>query len=176
MSLFETEHPLGQDLEKLHQALIAGMAENKDLLGNNVELRFYDALSNGNGVSILKLASWATKNQVFMELPLVVPEGDDTWTADWGAGLEPVLYRFRVQDMLGRGFNLPWVGEDSSEPVHTKYLNFNVMGEGIALVINRESKDETYYGHFESEVYDLFNALARREASIGELAILADAA
>jgi hypothetical protein len=175
MALYELEHPLGQDIEKLHQAFIAGLADNVDLFGEDKLLRFHDALSNESGISVLKMANWATKKQLFMEFPMVVPKSDQSWQVDWGTGVEPVLYRFKVFDMLGRKFELLFRDDDTDKPLIAQYLSFAVTKSGVALVIPQGNESDTLYGEYESAAYDRFATIASMEASIGELAILADA-
>ena len=181
MAAFELEHPLGQDLEKIHQGLLMGLGTVTERYRDDVLLRFYDAMAN-KGVSILKMAHWGTKNQVYIELPVVTPDDDHDWLIDWGTGVEPVSFRMRIQDMVGRGFYVQPLDEVSTVPIHTRFLNYAITRNGIALVLkdeevtNREEGGGIQYAAFESQVYDLFAARVRREASIGELAILADAA
>ena len=47
---------------------------------------------------------------------------------------------------------------------------------GLALVTDGPNGGEAYHAQFESEMYDAFAGMAKKEACIGELAILADAA
>jgi hypothetical protein len=67
MAEFEVQHPLGQDIEKIHGAMMSGFEAHKDLLHDKADFIFVDALTAGNGVSSVVMANWTTRNQLLVQ-------------------------------------------------------------------------------------------------------------
>lgn len=171
MSLYELDHPLGQEIEKVHGAFVAGMADMPDLFADRIEVEFVDAMASGEGFSRLKMANWTTRKLVWLEYPVLVSANDPEWLIDYGGGLEPVMQRVRVKDMLFRDF-ITTLGEHGTR---TPYLVFDVTTEGVAVTIEEKGEKQTYFGEYDGVVYGKIASMAMQQGGIAELAILADA-
>ncbi len=166
MAIYESVHPVGQDMEKIQGALLLGLADSGRALPDNLALNYEDAFTSGLGVSTLRVANWATKNQIAMYFPLAVPEDDPTWLVECEDGHTPIKQRVIIEDMLGRGFGLRFGGiKDLSA-----YLQFDIIKDGIVLSAKPGEQTITAYGEFESEAYDALSASVRITGGIAELA------
>lgn len=170
MAVFELEHPIGQSIEKIHTAMILGLAEVPEIFGDKTVVSFRDPFMNESGISTLVVASWITKNRTTIDIVLQ-PSDKPEWLAKNEEGVVPVRPRVIIQNMLGLVFPVPLSGGE----VKSSYLRFDVLDEGILFIAGEANKIYATYGKYEGEAYDRLAVIANELASIGELAIYADA-
>ena len=60
MSLYEIDHPLGQEIELIQSALLAGMLDEDLGLPSHIKLNYQDPISSGDGIGRLIIADWET--------------------------------------------------------------------------------------------------------------------
>ncbi len=169
MEILGSSHPLENECDVIHGAMLLGLAERDDIIPENLALNFEDAFASGVGISTLRIADWASKTQAVLYSPVAVPDDDPTWLVGCEEGFERVKHRIFIRDILSRGFHLRFGNTEDLTP----YLQFDVISEGIVLSAKPGEQTITSYGEFESETYDVFIASARLRASIAELATLA---
>ncbi|MDQ3064992.1 MAG: hypothetical protein M3Q36_01850 [bacterium] len=163
MAVFELEHPLGQDLEALQGGLFIGFEDLRKKLPDEIAINYEDAMTSGVGVSTLRIANWATKNQAVLYYPLAVEETDTNWLVGDKDDPEPahVRHRIHVRDMLGRGFNFKLLGQDENYAL-TPYMQFDVIDDGIVTSAQIDGEVVQYFGQFESGGYDTLAVAARQ--------------
>ena len=177
MSIYESVHPLGQEVETIHNALLSGMLDDESIMKAippHLKLNYQDPISSGDGVGVLRIADWESENMTGIFFPVAVAEEE---TSDWVHKVvnddvpeRKVSHRLFTKDLLGRGF-----------PVHTElgkqclsdFLRFDVVEDGVIFIASEKEELLPIYGKYESENYDLITRIAHSQSSVRAILDLA---
>lgn len=176
MAEFKLDHPLGRDIEVLHGAMLAGMADQTDLFTGKTKVEFVDAINSKRGVSKLTIESLVTRNVTTIELPLQVEEDDREWLVTSNGGAVAVAQRINIK-RLGNDLFTVALGKGTEEAitVATPFLQFDIVQEGVLFSVDVNGNGFGCYGEYDDQIYANYASLVRKQASIGELLILAGA-
>jgi hypothetical protein len=178
MAEYEISHPMGQDIERVHGALLAGLggflSGDVDHPGYRSSMRatFKNALETGTGYSQLKIADIALGRLVWIESAVIVPKGHPDWTVQWGETAVAVRHRIQVRDALFEKLETPL----SNTLTVADKLVFDITDGGVVLKMADEKVRDELIGCYDDADYDRINANLRKETGLDELVTLADAA
>ncbi|MBA2278865.1 hypothetical protein H0V99_00265 [Candidatus Saccharibacteria bacterium] len=162
MSLFESVHPLGQEVETIQSALAAGLISDDLKLPEHLRIAYTDPLTSGDGVGVLRIADWQTDNVTQVLFPILPNVEDTTWEIHSNEGPLSVRQRIFTRDVLGRNFPVTL----NKNPVETPYLQFDLVDEGVVFSVQDQDEQKVAFGGFESECYEMLAKLARHTSSI----------
>jgi hypothetical protein len=168
MSLSECIHPLAQDIDLLHGALLSGMLEDFSAhLPQSIKVNYEDPIG-GAGVGTLRIADWEGENMSAVYFPVITD--DPTWKIE--KGVEKTLDaagRVFIRDLLGRGFPI----NIDNEQILSSFMRFDIVGSGIVFFCGVEGDYLPVLAEVDTENYDMFNEWARTYSSLQPLVDLA---
>ena len=74
MAVFESTHPLGQNMETIFGALNAGITSESGIFPDHIKVDYVDPFE-GDGVGKLRIADWKTENRANIYFPVAVDAG-----------------------------------------------------------------------------------------------------
>jgi hypothetical protein len=169
MAFSEFEHPLGQEVEGIHSALLSGMLAGEVEIPEHIKLNYEDPIS-GNGIGTLRIADWKTENITAVYFPVI--SDDETWKLEFhDDSIEPIQVKQRVftRDILGRSF--PVTIADTK--IESSFLRIDIFDGGAVMFANDNGRLVPATARYESEAYDIVHQIARTQSSISALVDLA---
>ncbi len=169
MPIYDSVHPLGQDLEKVFQAFNADRVTTARLLPSHMRADYIDPF-DGSGIARVRIANWETENRATYLFPLEVDDTDMNWKTTLGSGVLAVTQRIRVEDILMRLMSVEVLGREVVSPD----VPVDLFQWGVAGRFDDDGRETTEYGGFEGPEYDGVTTLARRHASLPAMILAAD--